>query len=64
MFDEWFSKSSEDPLDWMFDVRSFEAKIKVFEFNYQYVNTFEFVWWSKNDVPVWSMFDEMVFDHH
>ena len=27
----------------MFDVRSFEAKNRVFEFDYQKVNTFEFV---------------------
>ena len=46
----------------MFDVRSFEAKNKVFEFDHQQTNTFEFVRCSKNDVQVRSMFDKMVFD--
>ena len=46
----------------MFDVRSFEAKIQVFEFDHQRINTFEFVRCSKNDVRVRSMFDKMVFD--
>ena len=46
----------------MFDVRSFEAKNKVFKFNHQYMNKFEFVRCSKNDVRVRSMFDKMVFD--
>ena len=45
-----------------FDVRSFEAKNRVFEFVHQQMNTFEFVRCSKNDVPVRSMFDKMVFD--
>ena len=45
-----------------FDVRSFEAKNRVFEFDHQQMNTFEFVRCSKNDVRVRSMFDEMVFD--
>ena len=31
-----------------FDVRSFEAKNRVFEFDYQKINTFEFVRCSKN----------------
>ena len=46
----------------MFDVRSFEAKNRVFEFDYQQMNTFEFVRCSKNDVRVRLMFDKMVFD--
>ena len=46
----------------MFDVRSFEAKKRVFEFDHQQMNTFEFVRCSKNDVRVRSMFDKMVFD--
>ena len=46
----------------MFDVRSFEAKNKVFEFDDQSMNMFEFVQCSKNDVRVRSMFDKMVFD--
>ena len=46
----------------MFDVRSFEAKVRVFEFDYQEINTFKFVRCSKNDVRVRSMFDKMVFD--
>ena len=46
----------------MFDVRSFEAKNKVFEFDHQQMNTFEFVRCSKNDVRVRTMFDKMVFD--
>ena len=45
-----------------FDVRSFEAKNRVFEFDYHKMNTFEFVQCSKNDVRVHSMFDKMVFD--
>ena len=45
-----------------FDVRSFEAKNRVFEFDYQQMNTFEFVRCSKNDVRVRSMFDKLVFD--
>ena len=35
-----------------FDVRSFEAKNRVFEFDHQQMNTFEFVRCSKNDVGV------------
>ena len=45
-----------------FDVRLFEAKNWVFEFNHQQMNTFEFVRCSKTDVRVRSMFDKMVFD--
>ena len=45
-----------------FDVRSFEAKNRVFEFDHQQMNMFEFVRCSKNDVQVRSMFDKMVFD--
>ena len=40
-----------------FDVRSFEAKSRVFEFDHQLMNMFEFVRCSKNDVRVRSMFD-------
>ena len=46
----------------MFDVRLVEAKIQVFEFNHQYMDTFEFVQCSKIYVRVRLMFDEMVFD--
>ena len=46
----------------MFDIRSFESKNRVFEFDHQYMNMFEFVRCSKNDVQVRSMFDKMVFD--
>ena len=45
-----------------FDVLSFEAKNRVFEFDRQQMNTFEFVRCSKNDVRVRSMFEKMVFD--
>ena len=45
-----------------FDVRSFEAKNRMFVFDRQQMNTFEFVRCSKNDVPVQSMFEKMVFD--
>ena len=45
-----------------FDVRSFKAKNRVFEFDHQQMNMFEFVRCSKNDVRVRSMFDKMVFD--
>ena len=40
----------------------FEAKNRVFEFDHQQMNLFEFVRCSKNDVRVRSMFDKMVFD--
>ena len=56
-----FNKSSEGLLR-RFDVRSFKAKNRVFDFDHQYMNTFEFVQCSKKDVPVRSMFDKMVFD--
>ena len=56
------SKSSKGLLGSMFDVHSFKAKIKVFEFDHQQMNTFEFVRCSKNDVRVCSMFDRIVFD--
>ena len=45
-----------------FDVCSFKAKNRVFEFDSQQMVTFEFVRYSKNDVRVRSMFDKMVFD--
>ena len=45
-----------------FDVRSFEAKNRVFEFDRQQMTTFEFVRCSKNDVRIRSMYDKMVFD--
>ena len=61
-FDEKFSKSSEGLLGSLFDVRSFKAKNKVFEFDHQQTNMFEFVRCSKNDVRVRSMFHKMVFD--
>ena len=34
----------------IFDVCSFKAKNRVFEFDRQQMNTFEFVQYSKNDV--------------
>ena len=43
------------PLGSKFDVRSFEAKDRVFEFNDQQMNMFEFVQCSKNDVRVHSI---------
>ena len=45
-----------------FNVRSFKARNRVFEFDHQQMNMFEFVRCSKNDVRVRSMFDKMVFD--
>ena len=45
-----------------FDVRSFEAKNRVFEFDYQKMNTFESVQCQKIDVWVHLMFDKMRFD--
>ena len=45
-----------------FDLRSFKAKNRVFQFDHQQMNMFEFVRCSKNDVRVRSMFDKMVFD--
>ena len=44
-----------------FDVRLFEAKNRVFEFDYQKMNMFEFVQCSKIGLRVRSMFDKMVF---
>ena len=44
------------------DVQSFEAKNRVFQFDYQPINMFEFIRCLKNDVRVRSMFDKMVFD--
>ena len=44
----------------MFD--RFKAKNRVFEFDHQQMNMFEFVRCSKNDVRVRSMFNKMVFD--
>ena len=46
----------------MFEVRSFEAKNRVFEFDHLQMNTFEFVRYLRNDVGVRSMFGKMVFD--
>ena len=46
----------------MFDVRSFKAKNRVFEFDHQLINMFDFIRCSKNDVTVRSMFDKMVFN--
>ena len=46
----------------MLDVRSFEAKNMVFEFDHQLMNNFEFVRCSKNDVRVPSMFNRMALD--
>ena len=45
-----------------FDVRSFEAKNRVFQFHHQQMNTLEFVRCLKNYVRVGSMFDKMMFD--
>ena len=44
------------------NVRSFQAKHRVFGLNYQYMNMFKFVRCSKNDVGVCSMFDKMEFE--
>ena len=46
----------------MFDVRSFEPKNRVLEFDYQKMNMFMSVQCSKNDVQVRLIFDKMVFD--
>ena len=46
----------------MFNVHLSEAKKRVFEFDRQDLNTFEFVLRSKNDVQVCSMFNKMVFE--
>ena len=46
----------------MFDVPLLEAKIQVFEFDHQQMNTFEFVGYSKNDVQVHLMVDKIVLD--
>ena len=51
-----------DTLGSMFHVRLFEAKNRVFQFNYQKMNMFESIQCSKIDVPVCSMFDIMVFN--
>ena len=47
----------------MFNVRSFETKIQVFEFDHQQeMNVFEFVQCLKNEVQVQLMFDKMMFN--
>ena len=43
-----------------FQVRLFEAKNRMFKFDYQEINTFEFVWCFKNDVQFSSTFSS----HH
>ena len=45
----------------MFQVRLFEAKNRVFEFDHQLMNALQFTQCSKNDVRDRSMFDKMVF---
>ena len=42
-----------------FDVRSFEAKNRVFEFDHQHMNMFEFVRCLKNDVRV-SLLSDLI----
>ena len=42
----------------MFDIRSFEAKNRVFEFDHLLMNTYKFFQCSKNDVRVHSIFDK------
>ena len=44
----------------MFHVRSFEAKNKLLEFDFQYMNSFESFGRSDNDVHVYSMFNKTV----
>ena len=46
----------------MFNVFTFEAKNRMFEFDLQSMNMFEFVWCSKNDVRVHMMFDKIAFE--
>ena len=40
---------------------SFDSKNRVFKFDYQKMNSFEFVRCLQNDVRVHSMFDKIVF---
>ena len=42
----------------MFNVHSFETKIRVFVFDYQKMNMFESVQYSKNDFQDYIMFKE------
>ena len=51
-----FSESSEGPIN--FDVRLFEAKNRVFEFDHLQMNMF--VRCSNNDIRIRLMFDKMV----
>ena len=46
----------------MLDVRSIEAKIGVFEFDYEKINMLMSVQCSKNVVRVLSMFNKILFD--
>ena len=46
----------------MFNVHSFKAKNRVFEFDHQYMNTFKFVRCLKNNVRVRLVLDKMVFN--
>ena len=41
---------------------SFEAKNRVFEFDYKHMNTFDYDRYSKNYVRGRSMFNKMLFD--
>ena len=52
----------KDVLCSMFDVCMFGAKIRLLEFDYQEMNSFEFSQRSNNNVQVCSMFDKIVFD--
>ena len=36
----------------MFDVRSLEAKNRIFKLDYENMNTFEFVQYSNSNIPV------------
>ena len=57
-----FSMLEKIMFDITFDVRSFEAKNRVFDYDHQYMNTFQFIQCSKNDVQICSMFKKSVFD--
>ena len=48
-------------LSLMFNVLKFEAKNSVFEFDFQQMNTLDFVSYLKDDVRACLMLDKMVF---
>ena len=61
LFDKKVSVCCDGSNTFEFDVRSFYAKYRIFESDFQRANTFVFVRCSKNGVQQRTMFDEMTF---